>query len=145
LGGDCRVCAKHRGEGPLRGELVGRTERFWVYHDGLADDGRASLGHLYLESDRHAPYLADLTDAEAAELGPLRTRLAAALRAELDADFVFAAVLGRGEAHFHEHLLTRHRGTPDEVPWYDSDEAAPRATADEVRDLVLRLRPALRG
>jgi hypothetical protein len=41
--------------------------------------------------------------------------------------------------------VTRHRGTPDEVPWYDSDEAAPRATADEVRDLVLRLRPALRG
>lgn len=145
MGGDCRVCAKHRGEGLLRGELIGRTEGFWVYHDGPADDGRAALGHLYIESGRHVPYLADLTDAEAAELGPLRSRLAAALRAELDADFVFAAVIGRGEPHFHEHLVTRHRGTPDEVPWYDSDDAAPRATADEVHALATRLHLALGG
>jgi diadenosine tetraphosphate (Ap4A) HIT family hydrolase len=142
---ECPVCAKHRGEGPLKGELIARTERFWVYHDGPGDDGRASLGHLYIESDRHAPYLADLTDAEAAELGRLRTRLAAALRAELDADFVFAAVIGRGQAHFHEHLVTRHRGTPESVRWDASDDAAPRATPDEIRDLADRLRPSIEG
>jgi diadenosine tetraphosphate (Ap4A) HIT family hydrolase len=142
---DCAICAKHRGEGPLTGELIGRTERFWVYHDGPGEDDRASLGHLYLESERHAPYLADLTDAEAAELGQLRTRLAAALRDQLDADFVFAAVIGRGQAHFHEHLVTRHRGTPDSVPWDESDDAAPRATLDEISDLGDRLRRAVEG
>jgi diadenosine tetraphosphate (Ap4A) HIT family hydrolase len=145
VAGECAICAKHRGEGPLRGELVGRSERFWVYHDGPGEDGLAALGRLYLESDRHAPYLTDLTDAEASELGRLRTRLAAALRTELDAEFVFAAVIGRGHAHFHEHLVTRHRGTPDDVPWDASDDAAPRATPDQLRDLAARLRAAVEG
>jgi diadenosine tetraphosphate (Ap4A) HIT family hydrolase len=143
VAGECAICAKHRGEGPLQGELIGRTERFWVYHAAAKEDGQAALGHLFIESNRHAPYLGDLTDAEAAELGALRSRLAAALREQLDAEFVFAAVIGRGHAHFHEHLLARHRGTPDEVPWDESDEAAPRATPDEVRELASRLRTAV--
>jgi ATP adenylyltransferase len=135
----CEICAKHRGEGPLKGELIGRTEWFWVYHAPPEDDGRAALGHLLIESDRHAPYLADLTDAEAATLGLLRTSLARGLRAALEAEFVFAAVIGRGHAHFHEHLLARQRGTPDEIPWDRSDEAAPRADAEGMRELAHRL------
>ena len=137
----CDICAKHQGRGPLRGELVGRTDLFWVYHAPADDHGLAQLGHLFIESDRHAPYLADLSLHESAGLGRLRSRLAAGLRRELDAEFVFAAVIGRGMAHFHEHLVTRHRGTPEEVPWHSSDDAAPRVDADAVRDLARRLLP----
>ena len=40
---DCLVCAKHRGEGWLKGQLVALVERFWIYH--LAhDDDTAPLG-----------------------------------------------------------------------------------------------------
>jgi ATP adenylyltransferase len=140
---DCPICAKHRGEGPLRGELVGRWAGFWVYHAPPGDDGRAPLGYLFIETDRHAPSLADLTDEEAPALGRLRTQLAAALRDALDAEHVFAAVIGRGVPHFHEHLVTRHRGTPDDVPWHRSDDAAPRADQEEVATLARRLAAAL--
>jgi ATP adenylyltransferase len=139
----CPICAKHRGEGPLGGELVGSWAGFWVYHAPSREDGTAPLGYLFIESDRHAPHLDDLTTEEAAALGILRSRLAAALVATLDPLNVFAAVIGRGVPHFHEHLFVRHRGTADDVPWDESDAAAPRADATEVRRLVTGLRQRL--
>lgn len=139
----CDLCRKHRREGTQQGELIGIVDGFWVYHSPPDETGLASLGYLYLESDRHAPYLADLTDEEAAALGRLRARLAAALREAFDPEFVFAAVIGRGIAHFHEHLFVRHRGTAPDVPWDRSDEAAPRADQARVDELVRRLRAAV--
>lgn len=140
---DCLICAKHLGLGPVGGELIGRVDGFWVWHAPPGDDGTASLGHLIIESDRHCPYLADLTDAEAAALGRLRTRLAQALRAEVGPEFVFAAVIGRGVAHFHEHLICRHEGTSPAVPWHASDEAGPQVDQESVADLARRIRAHL--
>ena len=65
MGSDCQICAKHRGEGPLGGELVTRIDGFWIYHAPAGKDGLASLGHLLIESDRHAPYLDNLNKTEA--------------------------------------------------------------------------------
>jgi ATP adenylyltransferase len=139
----CPICQKHRGTGPLRGMLVAVVDGFWVYHAPGDDSGRAALGYLFIESDRHAPNLADLTDVEAAALGRIRSRLADQLRGALDTEVVLAAVIGRGVAHFHEHLFVRHKGTAAEVPWYASDEAAPRADEAQVTELVNKLRIAL--
>jgi len=142
---DCPICAKHRGEGPLGGELVAHTRGFWVYHAPSGDDGRTALGHLFIESDRHAPHVDDLTDQEAAALGRLRTRLVRAMRAELDVSHVFAAVIGRRMEHFHEQLVARYPDTPEDVPWHQSDEFAPRADGEEVADLARRLARRLSG
>jgi diadenosine tetraphosphate (Ap4A) HIT family hydrolase len=139
----CQICQKHRSAGPLKGMLVAVVDGFWVYHAPGDDAGRAALGYLFIESDRHAPYLADLTDEEAAALGRIRSRLAAELRRAIDTEVVLAAVIGRGIAHFHEHLFVRHEGTAAEVPWYASDEAAPRADEGQVSNLVNKLRIAL--
>jgi ATP adenylyltransferase len=139
MNGECRICAKHRGEGPLGGELVAQLDGFWIYHAPPGEDGRAPLGYLFIESDRHVPYLDDLSDDEAEALGRLRTRLAAALRAEVSPQHIFAAVLGQSEPHFHEHLVCRHPDTPQDIPWHRSDEFAPRADAVAVADLVRRL------
>ena len=139
----CDICLKHRSQGDLRGQLVARSAGFRVYHAPPGDDGLAPLGYLYIEAERHAPYLADLTDEEASALGRIRSRLAAALREAFDPEFVFAAVIGRGVPHFHERLVVRHRGTAAEVTWDASDEAAPRADEQRVAELVVRLRAAL--
>lgn len=143
---ECAICDKHAGTGNLRGELIIRTREFWVYHAPLDEAGQAPLGHLYVESDRHAPYLDDLTERESAALGSLRTTLARALRAETGASFVFAAVIGTGVSHFHEHLISRHPETPPSVPWHDSALAGPRgdkeAVAALVRHLAQRLGPS---
>ena len=140
---DCPICAKHRGEGPLRGALVGRWDGFWVYHAAPDERGLAALGHLFIETDRHVPYLADLSPEESAALGRLRTRLAHELRMATDAEFVLAAVIGLGVAHFHEHLFARFRDTPGEVPWHESDDAAPRADEAAVAALAGRLARAI--
>jgi diadenosine tetraphosphate (Ap4A) HIT family hydrolase len=143
MAGDCPICARHRGEGPLGGELVARVDGFWVWHAAPGQDGGASLGHVIIESDRHAPHLDDLTDVEAGNLGRLRAHLARALRDELRPEFVFAAVIGQRMSHFHEHLLCRFPGTAEDVPWHESDEAAPRADAAAVVDLARRIHTRL--
>jgi len=139
MGSTCAICAKHRGEGPMTSQLVGRYDEFWVYHGQPGADGLAALGHLVIETDRHAPYLADLTDPEAASLGRLRSRVARALQSELEVPFVFTAVIGRHIPHFHEHLLPRHPSVPPEMPWHQSDEAGPQADAKTVAELAVRL------
>jgi diadenosine tetraphosphate (Ap4A) HIT family hydrolase len=111
----------------------------WVYHAPPGDDGRAALGYLFIESDRHASSMADLADDEAAALGRLRTRLAHALREAVDAEFVLSAVIGTRVPHCHEHLVARHRGTPPDLPWDRSDEAAPRAAPGDVARRARRL------
>ena len=137
---DCAICAKHGGTGELGGVLILRTPAFWVYHAPPDDHGMAPLGYLFIESDRHAAYLDDLTDEESAALGRLRTALARALRRETGATFVFAAVIGTGVAHFHEHLICRHVDTPSSVSWHESAHAAPRADGRAVNAFAKRLR-----
>lgn len=142
MGDECVICQKHRGEGPLTGQLIARVDEFWVYHAMRDEDGLSRLGWLFIESDRHAPYLWDLTDMEAANLGRLRTRLTRSLRDELGAEFVITLVIGMGIAHFHEHLVPRMPGTPKEISWHESWEALPRATSEEASSLAARLRRA---
>lgn len=140
---DCPICARQRGEGQLGGELVMRSDGFRVWHAPAEADGTTSLGHLVIESDRHAPHLDDLTDPEAANLGRLRSRLAGALRAETGAEHILAAVIGLRVAHFHEHLFCRFSDTDPGVPWHQSDDAAPRADGPAIADLARRLRERL--
>jgi diadenosine tetraphosphate (Ap4A) HIT family hydrolase len=140
MSGDCDICAKHRGEGRLAGgHLVWEDAHFRVYHMAPGDDGAAPLGRMYIEAQRHVPYLADLSDEESESLGLLRTRLARALREEAGVSFTFAAVVGMGVPHFHEHLIPRYPETTRDIAWDRSDEAAPRANAAEVADPARRI------
>lgn len=139
---DCLICAKHRGTGPLVGPKVWEDEGLLVFHHPVGEDGTAVLGHLYVETRRHVPYLADLTDSEAEAVGRVVRRAAHGLRTELAAEFVFSAIVGKGVAHFHQHLFVRHAGTPAEYDWMAGDEwpDAPRGTAPEIAELCARLR-----
>src|ERR1700754_613647 len=116
----CPICAKHRGEGPLCGPEIWRDDLVVVTHKPALDEP-VLLGHLFVEPLRHAPPLDDLTDVEAAAVGSAARRAAIGLRAELDPEHVFSAVIGTGVAHFHQHVFPRHRGTPAETHWFESD------------------------
>jgi ATP adenylyltransferase len=143
MAADCIICAKHRGEGPLTGELVWQDEHVLVYHRAPDDEGTAVLGHVFVETRRHAPFVDSLTEAEAAAVGVAAWRAARALRAELRPEFVFSAIIGRGVPHFHQHVFARHEGTPDEFTWLDSHSwpDAPRGGPAELAELAQRLRP----
>jgi diadenosine tetraphosphate (Ap4A) HIT family hydrolase len=140
---ECVICQKHQGVGPLTGQLVASVGNFEIWTARTDDVGRARLGYLFIESQQHVPYVADLSDADAAALGVVRTRLTRALREVLGAEFVITAVLGLGVPHFHEQVLPRMPGTPPEIAWHDSDSALPWAEPDEIAAFVIKLRQAL--
>jgi histidine triad (HIT) family protein len=120
---DCFVCRKHRDAGPLMpGGPIVEDDLVLVSHivtpKALGREGTtAYLGHLFVEPRRHAPGLADLTDAEADCVGRWSSRASRALREVAGAEHVYAAVIGDGVPHLHVHLLPRFPGTPPEYWW----------------------------
>lgn len=134
---DCPLCAKQRGEGPLVCPVVYADDLVVVTHRATG-----SLGYVFIETTRHVPYVHQLTDAEAAAVGRIRTRVAAALAAELPVEHVFTMVVGTGVAHFHEHVFVRHVGTPPELAWGEAWSDAPTG---DIGLLVAKLRARLVG
>jgi histidine triad (HIT) family protein len=148
---ECFVCQKHRDRVRLMpAGPVAEDELVVVSHimtpDVVGRDGTdAYLGHLFVEPKRHAPGLADLTDAEARSVGWWSTRASRALRDVAGAEHVYAAVFGDAVPHLHIHLLARFPGTPREYwgirvnEWPD----ARRGSAADIAELVARLREFL--
>jgi diadenosine tetraphosphate (Ap4A) HIT family hydrolase len=148
----CFVCRKHRERGSLLpGGPVGEDELVVVSHLSPAAPGRAGgpvyLGHLLVEPRRHAPGLADLTDAEAERAGWWCTTASRALRDVAGAEHVYAAVIGDGMPHLHVHLIPRYPGTPREYWWDRVDDwpDAQRGLAPQITDLVHDLRARIRA
>jgi histidine triad (HIT) family protein len=128
--------------GPIAGDDLVLVSHI-VTADALGRDGTtAYLGHLFVEPRRHAPGLADLTDAEAHSVGLWCTRASRALRDVVGAEHVYAAVIGDGVPHLHVHLLPRYPGTPREYWWTRVDEwpQAPRGSTGQVDALVRDIR-----
>jgi histidine triad (HIT) family protein len=150
---NCFVCSKHMKRGPLvPGGPVAEDELVLVSHiaapGALGRAGAAAyLGQLLVEPLRHAPGLADLTDAEARAVGLWCARASRALRDVSGAEHVYAAVFGDGVPHLHVHLLPRFPGTPREY-WgthVNKWPQARRGDAAEIAVLVQELRRYLAG
>ncbi len=127
----CLICAKHRGEGPLQGPVSYADDLVVVSHRG---DGL--LGHAFVETRRHVGGVDGLTDAEAATVGRLTTRLARALRRELGSVRVHAFVAGLHVDHFHQHVLAVPPGAPADQPWWSPWTDGPRGDVGELAAAV---------
>jgi ATP adenylyltransferase len=141
---DCVICQKHRSEGPLAGGVqVWADDHVLVYHASPDDSGTAFLGHVFVETRDHVAYLDQLSVSLSAAIAEARRRVAIALRSELNAEHVFAAVIGARVPHFHEHVVVRHPGTPTSLSWHASEEweGAPRGGVADIEELAARLRP----
>jgi len=88
------------------------------------------LGHLFVETRRHVATLDSLTVEEVETVARAVRLVAVGLRAELDPEFVFSAVVGRAVAHFHQHVFVRHRGTPEALAWHEDWSGAPTGDPD---------------
>jgi len=139
----CMLCDALRGGVYDRAHLVWDDDPLVV----VAHVSTGVLGHLLVVTRRHAPYLSDLTRDEAAAVGRAVVMSARALRAELEPEYVFSAVIGTGVAHFHQHLTVQHRGTPADVPWHQVEEwdGAPSGDHDDIAALCSRLRDRVRS
>jgi diadenosine tetraphosphate (Ap4A) HIT family hydrolase len=143
--GDCFVCRKHRGAEPVPGGPIYEDDLVHASHARMAPEGHAYLGWCFVEPRRHTPGLPELTDEEAKAIGWLVARLSRALKAELEAERVYAFVLGDRVPHLHVHLIPRHRGTPQAYWGVKVDEwpEAPRGDESAIAALVARLRATL--
>ncbi|HEY7595957.1 MAG TPA: HIT domain-containing protein [Actinophytocola sp.] len=144
----CFICDKQSDPGF---DPVGGDELAVVSHVLPGAPGRGPgpvyLGHLVIEPRRHAPGLADITDAEGAAIGTWAARVSRALRAA-GAEHVYSMVAGHQVDHLHQHLIPRYPGTPREYWWpprMDEWSGAKLGGVDEITQVVRGLRAHLQA
>lgn len=140
---DCLVCKKQSGESPPVGGIIYQDELVSVSHAQLwADKTEYYLGHLMLETSRHAPDMASLTDEEARAVGLWSSRLANVLMSTPDVEHVYSFIIGDQVPHLHIHLIPRYKGAPREYwgPKVDEWPDAPHGDAADVEALNERIR-----
>jgi len=97
---ECMACQLTAGERELAGGRIFQTEH-WVVEHCI---GTLGVGTLILKPFRHIVGLADMSDAEAAELGPLMQRATLVIEALTNADQVYACLWSHAEwkpGHIH--------------------------------------------
>ena len=113
---ECVTCSliarRDAGEAPAWDRIL-RTDRWDVVHAF----GTSLEGWLVLVVRRHITAVADLTDDEAAELGPLIKRVSAAVQEVVDCDKTYVVQLAehRDHPHVHVHVIPRPRDLPHEL------------------------------
>jgi histidine triad (HIT) family protein len=139
---DCLICRKHRGEISTSGGAIYQDNLVYAGHVEIPKGQTAVyLGYLMVEPQRHAPGLADLTDAEAQALGLLVAHLSRALKASEGAEHIYSFVLGHHVPHLHIHVVPRYPGAPREYWGVRVDEwpDAPHGGPQEIAALCARL------
>ena len=143
---DCFVCRKHLGLEPAPGGAIFENALVYVSHAQLwLQEADHYLGHLFVEPKRHVPQLAQLSEAEAREVGFLVTLAARALQEVLRSEHVYSFVLGDHVPHVHVHVIGRYPGAPSEFWGTKVDEwpEAPRGSHEAIAALAARLREQL--
>ena len=147
---DCGTCKANRGDPPAPGGTIYDDGHWRVDHILRPIP---LLGWLIVKPLRHVTSVADLNADEAARLGPLLQRAAAALTAELASTKVYAANFAEGEgfAHIHFPVVPRSATHPAEFRgpkvfglWTKAQEQGDLAPLADVETLADRLRVRLK-
>ncbi|MEU5847622.1 HIT family protein [Saccharopolyspora shandongensis] len=106
--GECLACDLASGAARLPGGRVHQTES-WVVEHCI---GPLGVGTLLVKPFRHVLHIAELTDAESAELGPLLRRVAAAVEEVVRPEQVYVCLWSHsggtpGHIHFVVQPATR--------------------------------------
>ena len=97
---DCIACSLSAGDLPLPGGRIFRTDSWLVEHC----IGPLGLGTLIVKPERHVTAVADLSEQEARELGPLLRSVSSVARRLVDADQVYNCLwshAGGSPVHIH--------------------------------------------
>jgi diadenosine tetraphosphate (Ap4A) HIT family hydrolase len=101
---DCVACELSRGERDLPGGLIHRT-RFWLVEHCI---GPLGLGTLIVKPERHVTAVADLSEAEAIELGPLLRRASRVASALVEVNQVYNCLWSHsGGKPVHIHYVVQ--------------------------------------
>jgi diadenosine tetraphosphate (Ap4A) HIT family hydrolase len=107
---ECIACDLTSGRRPLPGGLIYRAFGWRVEHSV----GTLGLGSLIVKPERHVTAVADLTDEEAAALGPLLRQASAVAGALVEADQVYNCLWSHaggtpGHIHYVVQPVTKAR------------------------------------
>lgn len=110
-----------------------------VYEDGYwrvehAVSPAPMAGWLIVKPLRHCLGIDELSEQEAASLGPLLARTCEAVRAETAALRVYTAFFGEAVAHLHIHVIPRADDLPDDLHGPSVFELLRTAAGRGVRD-----------
>ncbi len=143
---ECLVCRKHRGEIAVPGGVIFEDDLIFISHAQLRGEEKDHyLGHVFVETKRHVPELADLSEREAQAVGLYISRVAKALLQTEGMEHVYSFFIGDGMPHVHVHVIGRRPGAPREYwgPKVDDWPGAPRGGEAEIAQVAARLRAYL--
>ena len=145
----CLACDLAEGRLPLPGGVILETPHWLVEHNV----GPLGLGTLIVKPKRHVVHVWELTGDEAAELGPLLTRVSRALAAVTEPEQIYVTLWSHmdavpGHIHWVVQAVTRARmeefgglyGPRLQLALFDRGEPP---AADEVEPLAALVRAAL--
>ena len=142
----CFICQKHSGEISVPGGAVYEDDLVFVGHRFPFPPGtppeNVYLGYFFVEPKRHVDSLADLTEAEAKQIGWITTRLGSALKTSEQAEHIYLFVLGQHGRHLHYHVVPRYQNTPRDYWGIHVDEwpDAPRGNGHDIEAVCTRIR-----
>jgi histidine triad (HIT) family protein len=137
----CHFCQRVADPGPLRERLVFENDLFHISHQ-LEEKGPTVLGILLLQTKRHAPGMAELTDLEARQLGSLVQRTSRALKECTGALWTYVFSFTEAYRHVHVVIAARYPDLPPQflrlaiADW----PGAPKGGPSEVAALARRIR-----
>lgn len=123
-------------------DVVLRTDRFAV-HPVIG--GGAVPGWLVVAPLRHVEAIDRLDAGEQAELGPLLSRVGAALRAATPTEKLYVNVFAEVVPHLHVHVIARPPSLPADRRGVRLFLDPARADPAEVARIAAAVRDALRG
>lgn len=141
---ECLFCQIQYNLVPVIGGPIYEDELVLATHYSY-DQLPVYLGYLVVQTKRHAPTFADLTDCEAKAVGLLITRLARALKECTDVERCYVVFFGEATPHLHIFITARYPGTPPEY-WRSNVHrwpGAPKGGAAEIVALCDQLRACL--
>lgn len=139
----CVICQKYSGEVLPPGGILFKNDLVGITHAHFLGEEKAHyLGHLFVETRRHAAELGDLTPREAREVGVKVSRTCQALKAVLNFEHVYAFYIGDGVPHVHIHVIGRYPGAPRAYwgPKVDEWPDAPKGDETAIAALAERIR-----
>mmetsp|Transcript_15129 Transcript_15129/g.20879 ORF Transcript_15129/g.20879 Transcript_15129/m.20879 type:complete len:154 (-) Transcript_15129:155-616(-) len=146
----CKLCQQVTKEVSIsHGGVLYEDDLWIVVHTG---DPVGVIGWLQLIGKRHFQGPADMTDIEAANVGPMLRHCEAIIKQISGAPNVFTAALGASYPHFHCHMVPIIPGSIKEVnggPWDafvqpkipDEDEYKCGEIAGKFKEAISKLPP----
>jgi diadenosine tetraphosphate (Ap4A) HIT family hydrolase len=142
----CVACELSDGTRHLPGGLIHRT-RFWLVEHCI---GPLGLGTLIVKPERHVTSVADLSEEEAIELGPLLRRASMVARRLVDANQVYNCLWShQGGMPVHIHYVVQPvtedqmslfgaRGPDLQVAMFSSGQPLPASEVEQMATLARR-------